>query len=312
MKVIALGECMLEVKVEKLPEARFSYGGDTFNTAYYLTLLDVETEYATALGCDGMSDWLMAEWQQLGIATRLVKQISGKTPGLYMIQTDPSGERSFSYWRNDSAARLLFADSSKDEWLESCQAADMFYFSLISLAVLQPDTRSTLIALLAELKARGVTIAFDNNYRPLLWQDNAEALYWLQQAIPFVDIYLPGVEDEMAIFGLVEQDLVPHLTQLGIAEIVAKNGGAETILMLDGELSRHPSEPLSAVDTTAAGDSFNAGYLAARLRQCPPEEALVAGHQIASQVIMHPGALVPIAELDLTLSWSDQLSASRR
>jgi 2-dehydro-3-deoxygluconokinase len=50
---------------------------------------------------------------------------------------------------------------------------------------------------------------------------------------------------------------------------------------------------LQPVDTTAAGDSFNAGYLAARINGAMPRDAAAAGHRLAGAVIMAPGAVIP-------------------
>mgnify|MGYP000406136743 CR=1 FL=1 len=299
MKVISLGECMLEVKVESYPQARFGYGGDTFNTAYYLAQLGIDSAYATALGDDALSQWLLSEWREAGISTPLVRQLPNRSPGIYCIQTDSQGERQFNYWRQNSAARSMLNDIQLGQFLSECEGADLFYFSLISVAVLEPDSRETLLTLVESLRSDGVTIVFDNNYRPQLWSDQNQARSWAERILPLVDIYLPSLEDEAQLFDIAKADLGQHFNALGIAEIVVKDGAQGCQILLQDQSTTLAFEPLKPLDTTAAGDSFNAGYLAARLRKQSPEQAVKAGHRLASQVIMHPGALISASELEL-------------
>jgi len=299
MKVISFGECMLEVKVQEGLKARFGYGGDTFNTAYYLAQLGVNSAYATALGKDNLSQWLLNDWQESGISTKLVTLSENKTPGIYTIHTDEQGERSFNYWRENSAARFMLNDKTVAQLLSNVESGDMFYFSLISIAILIQDSRPVFLELLKNLASQGVTLAFDNNYRPSLWPDRKTARSWVEKVTPWVDIYLPSKEDEMAIFELSEAESADHFSTLEIPEIVVKNGGQSCQLLQRNTSSTVELSTLKPLDTTAAGDSFNAGYLAARSLGRSPNTAARAGHYLASQVIMHEGSLVPFKDLDL-------------
>ncbi|MEH6445738.1 MAG: sugar kinase [Oceanospirillaceae bacterium] len=304
MRVVSLGECMLEVKIQNYPQALFGFGGDTFNTAYYLTLLGIDCAYATALGTDKQSQWLLEQWNSLGIDTRLVRQIPDKSPGIYTIQTDRQGERSFNYWRENSAARSLLNDFDLAVWLQHFEEVKLFYLSLISVAVLAEQGRDNLLILLAALQEREVHIAFDNNYRPALWQDAQQALFWQQQILPFVDTYLPSLEDEASLYSLNKADheaLVQHFHALAVANIVIKNGAQSCTILWEGHSKTLPTKNLMPVDSTAAGDSFNAGFLAAKLRGYDGEKAVKVGHDLASQVIMQPGALVAKNNLELAL-----------
>ncbi len=107
-RVASIGECMIELR--ERPDGRLdrSFGGDTLNTAVYLARLGVAVDYVTALGDDPWSDEMVAAWAREGVGTGLARRVPGRLPGLYIIQTDPSGERSFLYWRDSAAARMLF------------------------------------------------------------------------------------------------------------------------------------------------------------------------------------------------------------
>jgi 2-dehydro-3-deoxygluconokinase len=108
-RVLSIGECMVQLREERKGKFALGFGGDSLNTAVYLARLGVSTSYLTALGTDSWSDAMIAQWSKEGVDTSLVKRIAGRMPGLYIIQNEASGERHFSYWRDRSPAREIFA-----------------------------------------------------------------------------------------------------------------------------------------------------------------------------------------------------------
>lgn len=305
MHVVSLGECMLEVKVEEQPQALFGYGGDTFNTAYYLTLLGIDCAYTTALGDDHLSEWLLEQWREIGISTDLVKQLPNSNPGIYTIHTDAAGERNFNYWRQNAAVKSLFEEFDLADWLSRLEGVKLFYFSLISVAVLTENGRKNLLELLRALRQKGVRIAFDNNYRARLWSDRNEALVWLQNLVPLVDIYLPSLEDEVMLYQLSKEATEQHLAALRVEVIVVKDATESCKLIINGQQTELAVNRQKAVDTTAAGDSFNAGFLAAMLKGHSYIAAVNAGCLLAAQVVLQPGAIVPVQHLRLDLYVSE-------
>jgi len=80
----------------------------------------------------------------------------------------------------------------------------------------------------------------------------------------------------------------------GIGEIVVKNGPNSALVCSGGRTEHIPvPEVVDPVDTTAAGDSFNAGYLAARLAGASPVDAVSAAHRLAAEKVRHRGAIMP-------------------
>ena len=123
-KIAVIGECMLEVTSpagsdnNQLPlPAGLSFGGDTLNTAIYLARLGIDVDYVSALGDDDMSDWMLIQWRAEGVGCDLVSRVENKVPGLYMIQLDDQGERSFLYWRSNSPATKMFDDANEAKTL---------------------------------------------------------------------------------------------------------------------------------------------------------------------------------------------------
>ena len=297
-RIALIGECMIELQQRADGSLQQSFGGDTLNTAVYLSRAmgdKAQVDYVTALGDDSFSDAMCQSWSSEGIGLDLVQRLPGRLPGLYCIQTDANGERRFLYWRNEAAVRDCFTTAAAEPILAALPDYDVLYFSGITLAVLGAQGRERLIQTLIEARQRDARIVFDNNYRPRLWASVAEARAAYRSVLPHIDLALLTVDDEQALFGFSDCDAVfEAYAQIGTPEVVLKRGAEACLIRCDGEAFAVPAKKVEkVVDTTAAGDSFSAAYLASRLLGGSPEDAAVAGHRLASQVIQVPGALIP-------------------
>lgn len=302
LKIAFFGECMLELNGTALGAMRQGYGGDTFNTAVYLARCGgtaIQVWYATALGDDALSQALRQRWAQDGLHLDLVRTLPGRLPGLYQIAVDAQGERSFSFWRDHSAARDYF-DTPETPLEARAQEWDAFYFSGISLAILPPEGRERLFALAQCLRQRGAKVVFDNNYRASLWPQRALAQANFQRALAMADIVLITADDHQALFELPSLEAAVQAAQaLDNPEVVIKRGAAPTLVRC-GNSPWHSiavQAVAQVVDTTAAGDSFAAGYLSRRLRGVAPEQAAQFGNQLAGRVIQHHGAIIDAAAM---------------
>jgi len=298
VSIAALGECMLELQGPAFGSLRQSFGGDTLNTAVYLARCGgakLRVHYATALGDDALSAGLLERWAAEGLRTGLVQRLPGRLPGLYLIELDEGGERRFHYWRGQAAARAYF-DGATSALEEQADALDALYLSGISLAILPPAGRERALALMARMRARGALVAFDNNYRPRLWESPAEARHWYGRAFAAASVALITADDHQALHALPDLASAVRAAQaLPVDEVAIKRGALPALVGSGaGEWQEVPTEPVARViDTTAAGDSFAAGYLARRLTGAPPAQAAAFGNRLAARVIQHPGALIP-------------------
>ncbi|MFT0858763.1 sugar kinase [Ancylobacter sp. G4_0304] len=292
MHFLSIGEAMLELS-EQAPLWAMNVAGDTLNTAWHLKRLAgdaADIAYFTALGTDPFSARIEDFIAQAGLVTRFIRHEPTRGPGLYAISLR-HGERSFTYWRDRSAAKLLADEAAA---LDAALGwADIAYVSGITLAILAPEARERLIAALQSARARGVKVAFDPNIRPRLWEDADTMRAVIMRAAGVADIVLPSFEDEAQHFGdaSLEACAVRYGAQAG-REVVVKNGGRDVLLAVEGRLIPHALVPVEPVDTTGAGDAFNAGWLAARLQGLSPEASVERAHALAVHVISRKGALV--------------------
>lgn len=295
LHLLAIGEVMAEIRWEPAAGFRVGFAGDTFNTAVYCARefgASARVGYCTRVGRDPLSRAFLSVAKDEGIDVSQVGSDRERNIGIYAVSTDDTGERSFNYWRGNSAARGLFGS---DESLSSLPAASIVYLSGITLAILHPSARTRLIAHLRDLRGRGAChVAFDSNYRPQLWENAEVARRWVREMWQIADIALPSLDDEIALFGDADEEAV-------VARFAASDWRACAIKRgalgpISARLARdaHPdfAPAPEVVDTTAAGDSFNGGYLAAFLRGDDEKRCLLAGHAIASRVVGAPGALI--------------------
>lgn len=292
-RVLAIGECMIELTHRSADTLALGCAGDTFNTAAYLSRRtradEVRVDYLTRLGDDYYSERVLDGIRAEGVGTDLIHQAPGRSPGLYFVRTDDRGERSFTYYRSQAPARDLFADEPPD-----LSAHDVVYLSAITLQIIGLSARQRLWAELRAFRDRGGSVVFDSNYRPVGWGSVEEARHAVRTTWDLTSIALPTFADERALFGDADpQTTVRRLRERGVPEIVVKNGAAGCAVWNGESLRMLPANPVErVVDSTAAGDAFNAGYLAARLTGADAVRAAENAQSLAATVIQHPGAIV--------------------
>ena len=294
MKILSVGECMAELSPDG-QQGKFNLGfaGDTFNTAWYIANnhSEINSAYFSKIGDDELSEKMLKFMSDNRIDTTHVKKVSGSTIGLYLISL-VGGERSFSYWRNNSAATLLGQDRNDIE--QAMKKQDLIYFSGITLAILDPSSRHNLFSCLKLARRAGKKIAFDPNLRPKLWNDKAEMRDVIMAGANLSDIILPSFDDEAAWISDPDPiSTIRRYQNVGAETVIVKNGGKPVSYFSDQAKGTYPINSVKeVVDSTAAGDSFNAEILVGILRKIPLSEAIGNGANLAKRVIMGQGALV--------------------
>jgi 2-dehydro-3-deoxygluconokinase len=300
-KVACIGECMIELKQAQGGLFSRGYGGDTLNTAVYLARLGVGVDYITALGDDPMSDEMIAGWKAEGVGTSRVARLKGKLPGLYMIQTDEFGDRRFFHWRESAAARSLMDLPETDDLLGSLASYDVVYLSAITLSIYSAQGRAKLIDALHRARKHGARIAFDTNFRARGWPDPEVARAVFDEAFAASDIVLAATEDLLPLYP--DESDEQLLERICCDEAVLKLLSPASIVRFEHISREVKAEPVArpVVDTTAAGDSFAAAYIAARLAASAPVEAARAGHRLGGVVVGYPGAIIPHSAMPINI-----------
>ncbi|MEM1040088.1 MAG: sugar kinase [Pseudomonadota bacterium] len=301
LKVGCFGEAMIELKPNGLcTQANLGVAGDSLNTAIYLKRylgLQHHVSFISMVGSDVLSNRIEEFVASEGILTKLLKRHPQKLPGLYAITIDDAGERYFAYWRESSAARALFSRPHGIKF-EELDAFDVVFATAISLAILTQHARDGFFEWLSSFRASGGCFVFDSNYRPTLWDSRAIAQSQIARAWENCDIALPSLDDELALFGdRDERAVLSRLRGYGFLVGGLKRGSLGPVDIFDTDddgISLATMRSASnVVDTTAAGDSFNGAYVATYLTTKDSQLALRAGHELACEVIGHPGAIVP-------------------
>jgi 2-dehydro-3-deoxygluconokinase len=299
MSVVAcIGECMMELVEHPDRSLTRGFGGDTLNTALYLARLSVPTEYVTVLGTDPFSDEMLYAWQDEGIGTSTVLRLPGRLPGLYLIQTDEQGERRFFYWRESAPVRQLFNLPETLQIQAALVESDMIYLSGITLSLFDEESRNRLFETLDLARQKGCRVAFDTNFRPRGWPDLHVARAVYDRMLARSDIVLASVEDHFLLHGsAAASDLIAKLRTANVQERVVKLAHPACCVELGQEAVTVEADPGEldgeVVDTTAAGDSFAAAYVAARRAGMAPAASARVGHLLAGAVVRHRGAIIP-------------------
>lgn len=297
-RITVLGECMVELSPEAgdggAPLYRMGFAGDTFNTAIYMARLGDQVAYCTALGQgDPFSEGVLAAMRREAMDTQLVRQVENRLPGLYAIVLDEHGERKFHYWRERAPIRDLFSAHTADQLIEAAKASDLVYLSGVTLAVIGDIGRARLRDILAYVHSHGVPVALDFNYRPALWPSAEAARAALDGVVPACRYISLSSEDSRPLYGREAEDLAADWAAAG-AEVVARDEShCVNVHRPEGRMATPAPGRIKAVDTTGAGDSFNAAYLSSRLAGKPISDAVAKAHAVAALVVAHRGAILP-------------------
>lgn len=291
-----LGECMVELRQTNRTTMAQSFAGDVYNSAVYIKRCfpNIHSAMLSVVGHDQLSHNMLHAFASEQLDTKLVLHHDNKAPGMYLVETDDTGERSFTYWRNESAARTVVSFLNQ-QTMQELAKADYLFFSGISLAVIEQDARALFWQKVLWLKQQGVKIIFDPNFRARLWHNNQEAKVQFEQAFNHSDIVLPGIEDFEALYGFTSAiEIIDFLAPFNIDETVIKNGPESVVTVQNNQQQTHAITPVNnVVDTTSAGDAFNGVYLGARFSQQSIKASVQLAAKAAGIVIQNPGAITP-------------------
>jgi 2-dehydro-3-deoxygluconokinase len=291
-RVLIVGEPLVELLEDPPGTVRRGFGGDALNLAVYLKRESPELHVilASAIGDDPDSDALLALCRDEGIDDSQLRRVAGAQLGVYRVTVDATGERSFTYERNQSPFRGAL---DGDDVLPDPAGVDALCFSGIAMAVLRDAGRRTLVSYAVAVHERGGMVVYDPNHRPALWTDDDDARAWIARIAPTVDVLLGSTEDGRRLTdGATPRAIADAFRAMGPREVVVTDASNPCVIVAEDTVTEVlPIPPDQVIDTTAAGDAFDAGYVAARLRGRSVSASAVAGHAVAARAVTHRGAI---------------------
>ena len=295
IKICAIGECMMELSNAKNALYSQSIAGDTLNFSSYLDKNIFDISYFTAVGTSEISKRVIRFLQKQKIKTNLVSQISSHEIGLYLIENTKAGEKIFYYWRDHSAAKFFFNNENIKKYKNQLEKYQYVYFSGITLSLFENNNFYNFISLLEFLKKKQVKIIFDFNIRINRWTKK-NLNNFLYSILNFVDICFVSGEDlkfwkndsSLRNFEkLINKYKIDH-------GIFRKNAKLTYSIQNKKKYTIKNKFIRKVVDTSGAGDGFNAAYVSNFIIHNDPALALKEASLLGSKIIMQKGAIVDV------------------
>lgn len=251
--------------------------------------LGAEVSLFTRLGKDVFSDEIRQVLAEEGVDFRAVRTANTAQAGVYFVSVGESGQREFVYYRSGSAASLMGPEDIRPNLLNGVQT---LYSSGVTLA-LSPSARKTVLHLFQEARKKGITTVFDPNFRRALWDNTDAALDAWNDILPYVDVLLPTVPDDtMPVMGLDHPErVIEYFWLKGVPLVVVKAGNLGAYIGYKKQIERLPALEVKALDTTGAGDAFNAGFMVALNQRHPLLDCVRLGNVVAGLKIQRKGAI---------------------
>lgn len=287
MKIACIGEIMVEMAHMDTDAYKMQFAGDTFNVAYYMQHLkpkDWDISYITKVGTDTISQELVSFISHMGIHTHGIQSSTDKTIGLFMLRMDDVGEKVYAYWRGQSAARTVF-DTPMD-------LRDYDGISISGITAAIQYNRDGLIATLKQCYTMGKKIIYDFNHRKPLWSPS-EARDFANQIMPYCHI-IKMSDEEQEFLDMPDIASLSQSVPNAIWVYTQGEQGAQAWQNGDCVAAVPSVPPVQVVDTSAAGDSFHAGFCIHYLNGGRVGDALQVGAELASRVIAYKGSIMPM------------------
>ena len=272
---------------------KINFGGDTYNSAVYFSRLTnnkTNTFYSTALGKDNFSKKMISRFKNENIKCDYIRTDGENPPGLYSIEINEKGERSFSYWRDQSPSKYIFLGSKGKKLVKDINNADVFYYTGISAGILDEKQRKDLI----NIGSTATICGFDFNYRSQLHYNKKVSQLLFNEINNRVDIHFVSFDDVRELFKI--------KNPLEIFEIINEKKNLILIRYKNSIIFKNKQQEIKTVtvphgevvDTTAAGDAFNGSFLAImnNNKNVPIEENILISHSVTREVIKHRGAII--------------------
>ena len=295
INVCSIGEAMIEISNVKNNLYNQSFAGDTLNFCNYLDKKKLNAFFLSAIGKSEINQSLLDFVKSKNISTKYIKQINQFEIGLYLIKNKDNGEKQFFYWRDESAAKQYFNNIDFLNLYKELKNFDYIYFSGITLSIIHISKLNNFIKLLNLLKSKKIKIVFDFNIRPSRWNKKNLNIF-LDSVLKFVDICFLSGEDMN--YWKNKNNIKSYeqiVRKYKLKHSIFRKNAKFTYVFLNKTRYVFKNKLLkTVVDTSGAGDGFNAAYLSNFIVNNDPVLALKAGSSLGSKIVMKKGAIVDV------------------
>ena len=295
INVCSIGEAMIEISNIKNSLYNQSFAGDTLNFCNYLDKKKLNAFFLSAIGKSEINQSLLNFVKSKKISTKYIKQINQFELGLYLIKNKDNGEKQFFYWRDESAAKHYFNNIDFLNLYKELKNFDYIYFSGITLSIIHISKLNNFIKLFKQLKSKKIKIVFDFNIRPSRWNKKNLNIF-LDSVLKFVDICFLSGEDMN--YWKNKNNIKSYeqiVRKYKLKHSIFRKNSKFTYVFLNKTRYVFRNKLLEkVVDTSGAGDGFNAAYLSNFIVNNDPVLALKAGSSLGSKIVMKKGAIVDV------------------
>ena len=295
INVCSIGEAMIEISNIKNSFYNQSFAGDTLNFCNYLDKKKLNAFFLSAIGKSEINQSLLDFVKSKNISTKYIKQINQFEIGLYLIKNKDNGEKQFFYWRDESAAKQYFNNIDFLNLYKELKNFDYIYFSGITLSIIHVSKLNNFIKLLKLLKMKKIKIVFDFNIRPSRWNKKNLNIFF-DSVLKFVDICFLSGEDMN--YWKNKNNIKSYeqiVRKYKLKHSIFRKNAKFTYVFLNKTRYVFKNKLLkTVVDTSGAGDGFNAAYLSNFIVNNDPVLALKAGSSLGSKIVMKKGAIVDV------------------
>jgi len=296
MSVLVLGDANVDIEVRlpptdrpathANPDPRLFGGGSAANTAAALARLGIECSFAGSVGDDSFGRFAVTDLEAAGVDTSTVSVATDAPTVAVIAVVQADGDRLIYVWPPMGGAHSAIAPSDA---VAAVSGREWLHVSGICLRV--SPARDALLDAMEIARGAGIPVSFDLNLRLENWGWNDGFHEVVRSAVERSDVVLGAATDEVcALTGI--DDPIAAAVELAGADrvVVARLGSHGAVAGSANEVFIVPGFEVSMADSVGAGDAFNAGFIAARLRGSAMGEALRWGNAVAALTITRPGA----------------------
>jgi sugar/nucleoside kinase (ribokinase family) len=262
----------------RVEEVRFSLGGNGMNTAAGLARLGIPTALFASVSRDFLGDFALAQLTSAGVDLSAVTRHPTAGSGVSLIAVGPDGERSITF--TNGANEMFSVEDVPDGLLRQVRV-----LCVGSVFVLPQLTGEALARLFRRARASGATTVLD-----VCWDTEARGLPFLAPCLPYTSLFAPSLEEGRQLTGREEPEAIAAALLAAGADTVGLKLAARGCYMASAaEAGYVPTMPLTAVDSTGAGDTWLAGVVASLLLGLPLPECGHLANRAAAFAVTGPG-----------------------